>query len=979
MRLWWAAASVAAAVACGGASQSKVRQVGGMLDIQPPTVNFGDVTLGKDQTLPVKLLNTGIAPITVTELTHFDDPAFLVTGLPVTIGSGRAAEVQVRYRPPSLGANQRILQLASDSPEAPRNEVALRGRAVRGLVQVSADLFDFGNVVVNEKAQQMLSFDNNDGHALTSIVIAQPDGADPGAFRLDRQGDLELQPDQQLAVAIAFTPDRAGDFTARLMVTQCPTCSPRPLTLTGRGVTSLLAVHPDAIDFGEVALTAAAQQPFTVTNISKAPLLLQSLSLSGSPDLSAQMSGVPLPVTMAPGETLSGVARFRPMHINVVRSQAILAANDGGPAVLSLQGTGIGPLIQVTPRALFVGATAVGTTREGRITITNVGFDPRRVAPLQLTATRLERNDGQFRIASVPAAVGEPGQSGELRVAFTPSDAGFSQALLVIESNDPLHPHIEVPLTALGRFLPPCTLTVTPGPPLDFGAVKLFLPSVQGFELTNAIEDDCIVGDPEIIAGAPAFRWPGGVAPSGRTLPPGGRMSVRIAFDPEQATTFSGAVRFYVSNRNAPSMTIDLLGQGDDSCFFVSPGAVDFGRTTLGCGIPSQNLFAVNHCDHFVHVSSVTTSGPPFSTSVRAPFDVAPQTSAPIPLSYQPASAGDDVGAVWLLSSLGPQRMQAGITGGAQIAATILDQWDQAPAKVDLLLVIDNSGSMKQEQQALAANIDHLWNAISTADYHIAVTTMGLTPVINPPPGNACFGGAFGGEAGRFFPVDNSRPRILTPQTPNARDALLANTNVGTCQFDARFLDPVVAALTDPLVSSTKAPGTPWPADGNAGFLRDDARLALLAVSDADDDEDMTAPPPPVGDALQQIIAAKHGARDLISFAAIVPLSLCPLADSLTPRYQEIARELNGKLFDLCDLGKMGAVLDAAMGDLLLPLTSFQLSGQPGNPAAIVVTVDGAVVTRWSYDAGSNRIVFPRDAAPPPGSHITAKYDAACR
>ena len=98
---------------------------------------------------------------------------------------------------------------------------------------------------------------------------------------------------------------------------------------------------------------------------------------------------------------------------------------------------------------------------------------------------------------------------------------------------------------------------------LDFGATKLNTPSVQGVELTNTTADDCIVGDPVIVSGGPAFHWPGGNPPAGRELPPGGRMSVRVELVAQQAIAYSGAMQFYVSNRNAPAMTINLAAQGD--------------------------------------------------------------------------------------------------------------------------------------------------------------------------------------------------------------------------------------------------------------------------------------------------------------------------------------------------------------------------------------------------------------------------------
>jgi hypothetical protein len=321
---------------------------------------------------------------------------------------------------------------------------------------------------------------------------------------------------------------------------------------------------------------------------------------------------------------------------------------------------------------------------------------------------------------------------------------------------------------------------------------------------------------------------------------------------------------------------------------------------------------------------------------------------------------------------------RAGLTGGSQAPTTVFDQWTQSTPKVDLLIVVDNSGSMTEEQHALQASLETLWNriALANADFHIAVTTSGMTPYTTGF--SQCPGGAQGGEAGRFFPVDNSQPRILTPQTPNVKQALFSNIDVGICHWDERFLDPVLAALTPPLINSTKAPGTALANDGNAGFLRDDARLALLAVSDSDDDADV-ANPPPVSQYVQQLAAIKHGALDLVSFSGIVALSACPTIEQVGTRYKDIAQQLNGTLYDICQLNNFNAMLESALGDLLLPLTSFPLSAHPQDATAIQVTVNGAKVSNWTYDAGSNRIVFPKSAAPVPGSQIAAKYEPACQ
>ena len=970
------AACVLVLAACGGASQSKVRALGGVLSVSPATLDFGDVALGKEQTRPIVLRNAGLVAMTVTSLVELADAAFEVKGLPANLGPGASVNVSVRYRPPQLGTQQRMLQLVTDSPESNGADVGLRGRAVRGLATLSGDAFDFGDVVVNTTATQDLLVANNDGRAETSVVIASPQGTT--AFTVAPPGEQSIAAQQSMVVRIQFRPDQLATYSATALITPCPTCSPRQITLTGRGVDKLLLVQPETLDFGELPLGASASQRFTVTNTSKRPLVVEGLTSSGSPDLTASLENASLPRTFGPGETVSGRATFLPRNLGAQQTQVAVRAAEGGPGILAMTGSGIGPLLQTKPKSLFVGPTATGTTRSAAVVATNVGFDPRQVAPLILTAVYLDKNDGTWSVQGGARTVGAPGASVDLMVSFTPTATGLSQATLIIESNDALHPRVEVPLAAIGRDLLPCTLEVTPPPPVNFGLQMLFTPTVEGFELTNRTADDCIVGEPTIATGGPAFRWPGGVQPAGRTLPPGGRMSVRLEFVAEQVQTYSGVVRFYVSNRSGPSMSVDLVGAGDSSCFFLTPPTVDFGATIVGCGIPNQNAYAVNQCGFPVTVTRVETDAP-FSSSPQLPVRLQPNTNAAIPIAYRPGSQGDDIGAVRVFTDMRAEPFQAGIGGGAQLAATVLDQWDQSSPKVDMLIVIDNSGSMAEEQKALAQNLDRLWNriALANADFHIAVTTTGMHPFTSGFV--QCPGGAGGGEAGRFFPVDNSRPRILTPQTPDVKNVLFANTNVGICNYDERFLDPVLAALTDPLVSATKAPGTPLPNDGNAGFLRDDARLALLAVSDADDSNDVVNPAP-VSDYVRRLAQVKRGALDLISFAGIVPLTDCrPQAEGIGVRYIELAKQLNGHLEDICQLANFGSMLDNSLGDLLMPLTSFPLSARPRDPASILVTVSGVTVTGWSYDATSNRIVFPDTAVPPPGSHITARYEPACQ
>jgi len=124
-RVWAAAALVLGIVGCSGRNQ--VRQVGGLLSIDPVAVDFGDVALGMEATVAVTLQNVGIVPMNVDHFAQFSSPAFEVHGLPVTLAPGDQAKLAVRYRPPALGEHQLSLELATDSPAEPRADVGLRG------------------------------------------------------------------------------------------------------------------------------------------------------------------------------------------------------------------------------------------------------------------------------------------------------------------------------------------------------------------------------------------------------------------------------------------------------------------------------------------------------------------------------------------------------------------------------------------------------------------------------------------------------------------------------------------------------------------------------------------------------------------------------------------------------------------------------------------------------------------------------------
>ena len=180
--------------------------------------------------------------------------------------------------------------------------------------------------------------------------------------------------------------------------------------------------------------------------------------------------------------------------------------------------------------------------------------------------------------------------------------------------------------------------------------------------------------------------------------------------------------------------------------------------------------------------------------------------------------------------------------------------------KVDFLFVIDNSGSMLEEQDNLAASFPSFINSISSTldeaqDYHVMVVDVdewvwaGCDVLcLFPIPIPACVGyecnvtqpmeceDVLG--AGVTFPrgLNASNQdcnfvggaRYMTDAEPNLAGAFQCAARVGTdSQNDPeRPMDAMMAAV------SSQGPA----AACNAGFLRDDAILVVTFITDEDDD-----------------------------------------------------------------------------------------------------------------------------------------------
>ncbi|MBY0314437.1 MAG: hypothetical protein K2Q26_02890 [Bdellovibrionales bacterium] len=304
---------------------------------------------------------------------------------------------------------------------------------------------------------------------------------------------------------------------------------------------------------------------------------------------------------------------------------------------------------------------------------------------------------------------------------------------------------------------------------------------------------------------------------------------------------------------------------------------------------------------------------------------------------------------------------------------------------IDILWVVDNSGSMETSQNMVANNIASFINKFRTTnfDYQIAVTTSEAYRSIAP------FNQAASWSLFRDGTDATSHTGVflINPQTPNLETVFQINVRQGIAgSGDERTFDSMVAALSNPT--------------NLASFPRPGAFLAVIFLTDEEDfSHSGTAN-------IQQL---PDGSNNVITDPRLTPISsYLSFLDGLTnstetqknyvvntiaifddacrnqlattftgrrvaARHGQLTDATGGVKASLCD--DFSGIM-SSLTDTILELSSkFTLSREP-NPSTIEILVNGVLVpsSHWVYNATENSIYFVAEHIPPASSSINVRF-----
>ncbi len=303
------------------------------------------------------------------------------------------------------------------------------------------------------------------------------------------------------------------------------------------------------------------------------------------------------------------------------------------------------------------------------------------------------------------------------------------------------------------------------------------------------------------------------------------------------------------------------------------------------------------------------------------------------------------------------------VTTGEKISDNGVEVFDPS---VDILFVIDNSGSMEPHQTNLSNNVNRFIQGFikkNGLDFHIGVVTTDMD--------NSGFG-----RNGPCCGVLTGNPQFVQPSTPNFAQALSRNMVVGTLgSAEEESFGPVIAALMEPNLSV-----------GNINFYRPKAHLAVIFVTDAEDQTQVA-----VDSFLNFLVALKGDSAKVSVYGAIVPSSdtHCDRDEpSRTPRRIEdlLSKVSNAgnNIMSLCSpdygnrLASLGDDLLRRVGSLIY-LNRRPVSGTIRvNFGSQSIPADPSVGFR--YDSFRNAIILGEKIVwsnQPAGTKVQVSYEAA--
>lgn len=907
---------------------------GSELRILPTSIDLGAVLLSVPTTGTVSIVNDGAEPWDPAEdpsLSGADAASFAIAE-PCALPLAPSVMCTVAFTLTATEARPHSAELRIPSDPAVIVPITATVRGVR----FTPSSVDFGGVQPGVSVSASVAIENVGADVLDVPLAVEGVGfALAGGTRV-----LPLGAGETANVQVTFTPGAVGPVAGRLVADLCDDegCDPGA-PLTGEGAVPALTIAPATVDFGAVAANSTADATVTLQNSGGASLTVSEIALLDPSGFTSVTAAPTLPATIAAGASATVTLRYAPTQgLAALDAELTVTSNDpeASSAAAPVTGSTPGPGLVAAPPAVDFGTLDEGEAVEIDVTVRSSG-----TAAAVIDAIALDTGTGFSIVGALPALPASVAVNDTLtvrvRASAGPNDlAGGSDALrfTMQGAGDRV-----VPLAFAGGVTG-CVPTVAQAF-VDISNVALGTTESAGINVSNEGTTPCVLASAVPATGltfSPELTFDAsGLA----SIAPGG-MGV-LSFSATLAAEVSVAGSVDVTFQNVAPMRLTAFAAGVIPTLFSEIDDVDLGILPDGCvfgeqAVVLENLGAANI---IITAIDIEPPGSPFVVlDAPGPLPAGLVAGRKDVISIGRVAAPEGSYQAWLVVRGSANVVRVPLAMEVSAPGTPITQRYTAPsaAMLDILFVIDSSGSMSDDQEELATNFP-LFLAQpqfndGTVDLHLGITTTDCDS---------------GGEEGRLV----GDPMVITSDTPNMAAEFADNARVGTFGSGNEMgLLAMELALTPPNV-----PGF------NGAFYRPEAALAVVIVSDEEEGSGQTALH--YANFLRGI---KGGglAEGLVDLSAV-------LDGTIGTKYVEAVTALGGMTLDINT--SWGPQL-GTLADGLADLPQIFRTGDVPFGGVVNVTVDGAAAVGVQVDAPNKMFALGTRATV--GSLIEAVYTGAC-
>lgn len=579
-----------------------------------PGLNFGNVRNGTTKLDSVMITNIGTSDLIIDSVTT-SNPRYTVTPTTGTIIPGGTQKFYVTFAPLVDGSQTGFVYFNHNALNQ-KDSITLTGSGVSPKFASNVQSINFGNVRNGTTKMDSITVSNTG----TSDLIIDSIVATNGVFTVT---PLNATISQGLSQKfyVTFAPIVDGAASGFIIFSHNALVAKDSISVSGTGVSPMLAMNVQNVNFGNVRNGTSKQDSVIITNTGTSTLTISSVTSSN-----VKFTVTPTTSTLAPGATQKFYLTFSPTADGAQSGLIIFTDDADKPKdTITVSGTGVSPLFAVNPQVLNFGNVRNGTQKMDSVTVTNTGTT-------NLVISSVTSTNPLFTVTPSAVSTIAPGGSLKFYVSFSPLIDGLQNSFLVF-NHDAAKPKDTVMLTGTGVSPMFYASTLV----LNFGNVRTGTGKMDSVTITNTGTTSLTISN--VTSSNSVFT----ATPLLGTIAPGASQKFYITFSPIVDGLQAGLIIF-TDDAAKPRDTIFVTGTGISPQFSSSVQSIDFGNVRIGTSRVETISVTNTGTDNLI-ISGATSSNGVFGVTPIT-GTIAPGATQLFFISFSPMSNGTQSGTI---------------------------------------------------------------------------------------------------------------------------------------------------------------------------------------------------------------------------------------------------------------------------------------------------------------------------------------------